>query len=135
MYNIVSNYYKYNLKYILIFSKQKLSKQRKYTSGSFSFNIDGGRCNDCKGEGETIEILITLNPLEDGPQTFNLNTISNGEIYDQSISVNVAEKEGFSIGDLSDFAKYLASAIVALIILIFITLIVKVSRKPAKAEF
>jgi hypothetical protein len=87
------------------------------------------------GEGETIEILITLNPLKEGPQTFELNTISNGEIYDQSISVNVAEGKGISIGDLSDLTKYLASAIVALIILIFVTLIVKISRKPSKAEF
>ena len=37
-----------------LFSKQKLSETRKYKSGFFSFNVDGGRCDSCKGEGETI---------------------------------------------------------------------------------
>ena len=36
------------------FSQQKLSKKRKYNSGYFSFNVDGGRCENCKGEGEQI---------------------------------------------------------------------------------
>ena len=36
-----------------LFSSQKLSKNRDYKSGFFSFNVDGGRCDNCKGEGET----------------------------------------------------------------------------------
>ena len=40
-----------------LFSKQKLAKNRKYTPGFFSFNVDGGRCDSCKGEGEnTVEM-------------------------------------------------------------------------------
>ena len=40
-----------------LYSNQKLSKIRKYKTGFFSFNIDGGRCEKCKGEGEnTIEM-------------------------------------------------------------------------------
>ena len=35
-----------------LFSNQALSKVRKYKSGMFSFNVDGGRCDYCKGEGE-----------------------------------------------------------------------------------
>ena len=35
-----------------LFSSQALSKARKYKSGLFSFNVDGGRCDFCKGEGE-----------------------------------------------------------------------------------
>ena len=35
-----------------LFSNQALSKARKYKSGLFSFNVDGGRCDCCKGEGE-----------------------------------------------------------------------------------
>ncbi len=37
-----------------LFSKQHLSKIRGYKPGTFSFNTDGGRCDTCKGEGETI---------------------------------------------------------------------------------
>ncbi len=40
-----------------LFAKQKLSKIRNYQSKHFSFNVDGGRCETCKGEGEvTIEM-------------------------------------------------------------------------------
>ncbi|MBT8321569.1 MAG: excinuclease ABC subunit UvrA, partial [Eudoraea sp.] len=35
-----------------LFAKQKLSKIRGYQSKHFSFNVDGGRCEKCKGEGE-----------------------------------------------------------------------------------
>ncbi|OBQ54129.1 excinuclease ABC subunit UvrA [Tamlana sp. s12] len=40
-----------------LFSKQKLSNIRNYQPKHFSFNVDGGRCESCKGEGEvTIEM-------------------------------------------------------------------------------
>ena len=38
-----------------ILSQQPVSLSRGYTPGFFSFNVDGGRCPVCKGEGE-IEI-------------------------------------------------------------------------------
>lgn len=40
-----------------LFSDQPISKTRGYTSGYFSFNVDGGRCDACHGEGEvTVEM-------------------------------------------------------------------------------
>lgn len=40
-----------------LFAKQKLSTIRNYQAKHFSFNVDGGRCETCKGEGEvTIEM-------------------------------------------------------------------------------
>lgn len=40
-----------------LFAKQKLSKVRAYKPKHFSFNVDGGRCDECKGEGSiTIEM-------------------------------------------------------------------------------
>jgi len=35
-----------------LFSQQPLSKARSYKSGFFSFNVPGGRCEECQGEGE-----------------------------------------------------------------------------------
>jgi len=35
-----------------IFSEQTLAKQRGYKPAFFSFNVDGGRCENCQGEGE-----------------------------------------------------------------------------------
>tara|TARA_B100001758_G_scaffold247464_1_gene265363 strand:- start:2206 stop:4974 length:2769 start_codon:yes stop_codon:yes gene_type:complete len=37
-----------------LFANQPLAEKRKYKTGFFSFNVDGGRCDNCKGEGETI---------------------------------------------------------------------------------
>jgi excinuclease ABC subunit A len=40
-----------------LFSKQNVSKLRGYLPKHFSFNVDGGRCETCKGDGEvTIEM-------------------------------------------------------------------------------
>ena len=40
-----------------LFASQKLSKLRGYKAKHFSFNVDGGRCEKCKGEGEiTVEM-------------------------------------------------------------------------------
>ena len=37
-----------------LYSKQGLAKMRGFQPKHFSFNVDGGRCDTCKGEGETI---------------------------------------------------------------------------------
>ena len=34
-----------------LFAQQPLAKQLKFGAGHFSFNADGGRCEECKGEG------------------------------------------------------------------------------------
>ena len=40
-----------------IFAKEALSKLRGFLPKHFSFNVDGGRCEKCKGEGEiTVEM-------------------------------------------------------------------------------
>jgi excinuclease ABC subunit A len=37
-----------------LFSRQPLSKMRGFQPKHFSFNVDGGRCDACKGEGEQV---------------------------------------------------------------------------------
>jgi excinuclease ABC subunit A len=37
-----------------LYSKQALSKIRGFLPKHFSFNVDGGRCDTCKGEGEQL---------------------------------------------------------------------------------
>ncbi|WP_339836794.1 excinuclease ABC subunit UvrA [uncultured Flavobacterium sp.] len=40
-----------------LYSKQSVSKLRNYQAKHFSFNVDGGRCETCKGDGSvTIEM-------------------------------------------------------------------------------
>ena len=40
-----------------LFAQQPLAKQMGYGAGHFSFNADGGRCEECKGEG-TITVSM-----------------------------------------------------------------------------
>ncbi len=42
-----------------IFADQPLSRQRRYTPGTFSFNVAGGRCEKCEGAGQLqIEMVF-----------------------------------------------------------------------------
>ena len=42
-----------------VFSKEKLSKIRGYQPKHFSFNVDGGRCETCSGEGSiNVEMVF-----------------------------------------------------------------------------
>ena len=42
-----------------LYSKEKLSKIRGYQAKHFSFNVDGGRCETCKGEGSiNVEMVF-----------------------------------------------------------------------------
>ncbi|WP_254543197.1 excinuclease ABC subunit UvrA [Halomarina pelagica] len=45
-----------------LFSETKLSKQRGYEPGRFSFNVKGGRCEECGGQGT---VKIEMNFLSD----------------------------------------------------------------------
>ncbi|MCU4926282.1 excinuclease ABC subunit UvrA [Halobacteria archaeon AArc-dxtr1] len=45
-----------------LFAQTKLSKQRGYEKGRFSFNVKGGRCEECGGQGT---VKIDMNFLSD----------------------------------------------------------------------
>ncbi|MBR1799616.1 MAG: excinuclease ABC subunit UvrA [Bacteroidales bacterium] len=45
-----------------LYSQQPLAKARGYKSGFFSFNVEGGRCEECQGEGE---ITVSMQFMSD----------------------------------------------------------------------
>ena len=45
-----------------LFAQQQLSKMRGYKAGFFSYNVPGGRCENCKGEGD---ITISMQFMAD----------------------------------------------------------------------
>ncbi|NPE27054.1 putative S-layer protein [Methanococcoides sp. SA1] len=87
-------------------------------------------------ENGNQEVIITLTPTKAGSQTFKINTLVDGEMYEQSLTVNIAEKPGL-FGMVNDVVFYMVIAVVALLALIILVLIVKVSRRSAVrvAEF
>ncbi len=70
-----------------LFAKQQLSKVRGFKPGFFSYNVPGGRCEECKGEGE---IAISMQFMAD----VNLECeVCKGKRYTQeALEVEFKEK-------------------------------------------
>ncbi|MBS1821755.1 MAG: excinuclease ABC subunit UvrA [Acidobacteria bacterium] len=79
-----------------IFALLPESRERGYKPGRFSFNVQGGRCEACQGEGQR---RIEMNFL---PDVYVLCEVCNGRRYNQE---TLAVKfNGYSIADLLDLA-------------------------------
>ncbi|WP_298238315.1 excinuclease ABC subunit UvrA [uncultured Algibacter sp.] len=75
-----------------LYAKQKLSNLRNYQAKHFSFNVDGGRCETCKGEGEvTIEMQFMADVH------LECETCKGKRFKKEVLEVNFAEK---SIDDI-----------------------------------
>lgn len=77
-----------------LFSEQQLSKQMGYTPAYFSFNTDGGRCEECQGEGT---ITIPMQFMADIKVTCE---VCHGKRFKQEI-LDV-EYRGKNIADVLD---------------------------------
>src|ERR1700730_1077644 len=77
-----------------LFARLPESRERGYKPGRFSFNVSGGRCEACQGEGQR---RIEMNFL---PDVYVLCEVCNGRRYNQeTLSVKF---NGYSIADLLD---------------------------------
>ena len=75
-----------------LFAMLPESRERGYKAGRFSFNVTGGRCEACQGEGQR---RIEMNFL---PDVYVLCEICNGRRYNQETLA--AKFNGYSIADL-----------------------------------
>ena len=79
-----------------LFAMLPESRERGYKPGRFSFNVQGGRCEACQGEGQR---RIEMNFL---PDVYVLCEVCNGRRYNQE---TLAVKfNGYSIADLLDLS-------------------------------
>ncbi len=77
-----------------LFAMLPESRERGYKPGRFSFNVQGGRCEACQGEGQR---RIEMNFL---PDVYVLCEICNGRRYNQeTLGVKF---NGYSIADILD---------------------------------
>jgi excinuclease ABC subunit A len=77
-----------------LFAMLPESRERGYKPGRFSFNVQGGRCEACQGEGQR---RIEMNFL---PDVYVLCEICNGRRYNQETLT--VKFNGYSIADLLD---------------------------------
>ncbi len=77
-----------------LFAQLPESRERGYKPGRFSFNVQGGRCEACQGEGQR---RIEMNFL---PDVYVLCDVCNGRRYNQeTLAVRF---NGYNIADLLD---------------------------------
>ena len=77
-----------------LFAQLPEARERGYKPGRFSFNVQGGRCEACQGEGQR---RIEMNFL---PDVYVLCEVCNGRRYNQE---TLAVKfNGYSIADILD---------------------------------
>lgn len=75
-----------------LYSRQPLSKTRNYKPGFFSFNVEGGRCEVCEGEGE-----ITLGMQFMADVHLNCEQCKGSRYKAETLDIKYEEK---SIADL-----------------------------------
>ena len=77
-----------------LYADQPLGKQRGYKPSHFSFNVDGGRCENCEGEGE---IKVEMQFMAD---IFLKCEVCNGKRFKQEVLE--VEYNGKNISDILD---------------------------------
>ena len=86
-----------------LYSKEKLSKIRGYQPKHFSFNVDGGRCETCKGEGSiNVEMVFMADvqlPCDDcGGKRFKKDVLEvrfEGKNIDDILTMTVDDAVAF----------------------------------------
>ena len=79
-----------------LYSRQPLSKTRGFQPKHFSFNVDGGRCDNCKGEGEQV---VEMQFLADVHLTCE---VCNGRRFKEEVlEVTYHEKNIFQVLEMS----------------------------------
>ncbi len=86
-----------------IFSKEKLSKIRGYQAKHFSFNVDGGRCETCKGEGTINVEMVFMADVQLKCETCNgkrfkkeiLEVTFEGKNIDDILTMTIDESVAF----------------------------------------
>ncbi len=79
-----------------IFKQQPLSKLRGYLPKHFSFNVEGGRCENCKGDGE---IVVEMQFLAD--VTLLCEDCNGKRFTNEILEVKYKEKNIYDILELS----------------------------------
>ena len=79
-----------------LFANTELSKQRGYKPGRFSFNVKGGRCEECQGEGTISTKLYFMPDVE-----VTCNVCKGQRFNSETLDVTYRDKNIADILDMS----------------------------------
>ncbi|MFZ9388780.1 MAG: excinuclease ABC subunit UvrA [Chitinophagaceae bacterium] len=79
-----------------LFARQPLSKMRGFQPKHFSFNVDGGRCDTCKGEGEQVVEMQFLADVH-----LVCESCGGKRFKEEILEVKVKDKSIFDVLELS----------------------------------
>jgi excinuclease ABC subunit A len=79
-----------------LFSSQPLSKMRGFQPKHFSFNVDGGRCDTCKGEGEQIVEMQFLADVH-----LLCESCKGKKFKDEILEIHYQEKNVYEVLEMS----------------------------------
>ncbi|MCL1669124.1 excinuclease ABC subunit UvrA [Elizabethkingia ursingii] len=88
-----------------LFAKQKMSKHMGLKAKHFSFNVDGGRCDECKGEGVITVSMQFMADIE-----LQCETCHGSRFKDEILDVKFDEKNisdilNLTVNEALDFFK------------------------------
>lgn len=86
-----------------LFAKQKLAKLNNYKPKHFSFNVDGGRCDDCKGEGVIAVSMQFMADIELPCETCGGTRFKNEILEVKYQKKNIAEILSMTIDEAIEF--------------------------------
>ncbi|MCL4111883.1 UNVERIFIED_CONTAM: hypothetical protein GTU68_063535 [Idotea baltica] len=88
-----------------LMTNQQLSKIRGYRPKHFSFNVEGGRCDNCQGEGETVVEMQFLADVRLLCEDCKGQRFKNEILEVKYRGKNIAEILNLSIEEALDFFK------------------------------
>ncbi|AMO19788.1 excinuclease ABC subunit UvrA [Flavobacterium columnare] len=88
-----------------LFAKEKVSKLRGYQPKHFSFNVDGGRCESCKGEGTINVEMVFMADVSLPCETCNGKRFKKEILEIQFEGKNIDDLLKLTIDDALDFFK------------------------------
>ena len=88
-----------------LFTQAELSQKRGYKPGRFSFNVKGGRCEECQGEGTISTKLFFMPDVETTCGTCKGQRFNEATLEVSYRDKNVAEVLEMSIEDAVTFFK------------------------------
>ncbi|AYO57914.1 excinuclease ABC subunit A [Chryseobacterium sp. 6424] len=86
-----------------VFSKQKMAKMQGLRPKHFSFNVDGGRCDDCKGEGVINVSMQFMADIELECETCHGTRFKNEILEVKFDEKNISEILHMTVNEAIDF--------------------------------